>query len=387
MSAHELAGRLGTLRSRLADAEIPMAAPETEEELIDLVREAREGGLKVLPIGNGTRLGGVHGCGADLLLSTRKLTGVVAYEPGDGTVTARAGTLMSELAEAISLGGHRLTPDVPRPAEATLGGVLADSWSGGDRLRFGPTRHHVLGLRVLSSDGVVTKTGGRLVKNVTGFELHRLYAGSGGGLCLILEASLRLFAAPAARAFASFTMDSLEAALSLSEQLSAPPVDATALTLAPSGEEWSLTATLDGRSEHVARERALIEERAPGARWCEAEEALAAHEATRDSSPAEGDAPLLRISTRPSRVSSIIEALRAHGPENRLLAHPRVGTIEASLDSHVELDSLVSDLRQLGATVRVRGALDASAHPRATAALEERLRAAIDPHDLFCGRP
>jgi len=195
MSAHELAGRLGTLRSRLADAEIPMAAPETEEELIDLVREAREGGLKVLPIGNGTRLGGVHGCGADLLLSTRKLTGVVAYEPGDGTVTARAGTLMSELAEAISLGGHRLTPDVPRPAEATLGGVLADSWSGGDRLRFGPTRHHVLGLRVLSSDGVVTKTGGRLVKNVTGFELHRLYAGSGGGLCLILEASLRLFAA------------------------------------------------------------------------------------------------------------------------------------------------------------------------------------------------
>ena len=124
MSAHELAERLGPLRARLpgVDVEVPMAAPETEEALIELVHKAREGELKVLPIGSGTRLGGVHGCDADLLLSTRQLTGIVAYEPGDGTVTARAGTQMSDLAEAIALGGHRLTPDVPRPASATGSG-------------------------------------------------------------------------------------------------------------------------------------------------------------------------------------------------------------------------------------------------------------------------
>ena len=214
------------------------------------------------------------------------------------------------------------------------------------------------------SDGSVTKTGGRLVKNVTGFELHRLYAGSGGGLCLILEASLRLFAAPAARACASFTCDSLESALAFSGHLSTPPGEPTAVTLSHSEGAWSLTATFDGRAERVARERALIDERAPGARWSEGDEALTAHVAARDSSPAEGETPSLRISTRSSRILSVIETLQSHAPEHRFLAHPCVGTIEVRLDSAAELDSLVSELRRRSATVRVRGALDARAHPR-----------------------
>jgi glycolate oxidase FAD binding subunit len=389
MSARDLAEQLGPKRARLSgvEAELPMAAPESLDALIEIVHRAREGHLKILPIGAGTRLGGVHACGADLLLSTRRLTGVVAYEPGDGTITAHAGTTMSDLCTAVAAGGHRLTPDVPRPARATLGGVLADGWSGCDRLRFGPTRHHVLGMRVLLSEGGATKTGGRLVKNVTGFELHRLYAGSGGSLCLILEASMRLFPAPAARAHATCTCDSLDAALALAKALSTAPLTPTAITLAPNQDRWTLTATIDGRAERVTRERSLITERAPFAVWCEGAEALAAHDAARDSSPPEGETPSLRISIRPSRILSIIEALRSHAPECHLLAHPATGTIEARLDAGTELDSLVSDLRQLSATVRVRGAHDSSAHPRASAALEARLSEALDPHDLFCGRP
>ena len=389
MSSRALAERLGPLRGSLpgVEVDVPMAAPETEEAFVELIGEAREGGLKVLPIGNGSRLGGVFGAEADLLISTRALTGVVAYEPGDGTITARAGMKMSELALAVDAGGHRLTPDVPRPKEATLGGVIADGWSGGDRLRFGPTRHHVLGMRVLSSDGEVTKTGGRLVKNVTGFELHRLYAGSGGGLCLILEATLRLFAAPAARACASFTCDTLEAALALCDHLSKPPLEPTAVALSPADGAWRLTATFDGRAERVRRERAMVEERVGGAQWSEDEEALATHLAARDSTPREGESPSLRISVRSTRAQSVIEALRGHAPKSPLTAHPLAGTIEASIDPETELDALASDLRHLTATVRVRGAVDASAHPRATRALEERLKAALDPHHLFCGRP
>ena len=233
----------------------------------------------------------------------------------------------------------------------------------------------------------MTKTGGRLVKNVTGFELHRLYAGSGGGLCLILEATLRLFTAPAARAHASFTCDSLESALALSELIAAPPVEPTAVTLSRSESGWSLNASFDGRSERVDRERALMNERAPGARWSEGPEALAAHIAARDSSPEEGGEPSLRVSARPSRLLPVIEALQAHDPSSYLLAHPCVGALEVRLSRAAGLDSLVSELRRQGATVRVRGALDESARPPATDALEERLRDAIDPHHLFCGRP
>ena len=383
-----LAERLGPLRGSLpgVEGEVPMAAPETEEALIELIAEARAGGLNVLPIGNGTRLGGVHGGGADLLLSTRALSGVVAYEPGDGTVTARAGTKMSELADAVAAGGHRLTPDVPRPHEATLGGVIADGWSGGDRLRFGPTRHHVLGMRVLLSDGEVTKTGGRLVKNVTGFELHRLYAGSGGSLCLILEASLRLFAAPAERACASFSSGSLEAALALSDHLSDPPLEPTAVTLIPADGTWKLTATFDGRAERVARERALVEERVEGAQWSLGEEAFANYLSARDSAPGESGSPSLRVSVRPSGMLSVIQALRAHAPKGDLIAYPSAGVIEACVDAGSNLDTLVSDLRHLGASVRARGASLLSAHPRENFALEERLKDALDPHHLFCGR-
>jgi hypothetical protein len=384
-----LAAQLGPLRGSLpgVEAEIPMAAPETEEALIELIAEARGGGLKVLPVGNCSRLGGVYGAQADLLVSTRALNGVVAYEPGDGTVTALAGTKMNELAEAIAAGGHRLTPDIPRPHAATLGGVIGDGWSGGDRLRFGPACHHVLGMRVLSSDGEVTKTGGRLVKNVTGFDLHRLYTGSGGGLCIILEASLRLFAAPSSRACATYDYESLEAAIDACEHLALPPIEPTAVTLSPSNDSWTLTVTIDGRAERVTRERALLEERAPGAAWTLGEEALAVHVAARDSTPLEGESPILRINTRPTRAQSVIEALQSHSPKSDLLAHPLAGAIEARVDSGAELAALASDLRGLGASVRVRGAADEGAHPRATLALEERLKAAIDPHDLFCGRP
>ena len=377
-----LAERLGPLRGQVPgrDTELPLAAPESEAALVELIREASAGGLRVLPIGNGTRLGGAFGAPADLLLSTRALSGVVAYEPGDGTVTALAGTTMSELAGAVAAGGHRLTPDVPRPREATLGGVIADGLSGGDRLRFGPTRHHVLGMRVLSSDGEITKTGGRLVKNVTGFELHRLYAGSGGSLCLILEASLRLFAAPAARACATFTCGSLEAALDIAERLSAPPLEPTAVCLSRKDSSWSLIATLDGRSERVERERALVEERARGAAWCEGAEADALYTATRDEAPKETEAPALRLSVRPSRVQQMLHLLLRHDPNSAPYAHPLAGTVEVvtGVDS-----ALCAELRALGASVRVRGAADPGA--ASASALDGRLKRAVDPHGLFCG--
>ena len=381
-----LAERLGPLRGRIpgVETELPLAAPESEEALVELVNEARGGGLRLLPIGNGSRLGAVYRAQADLLVSTRALSGVVAYEPGDGTVTALAGTKMNELAGAVAAGGHRLTPDVPRPEEATLGGVIADGFSGSDRLRFGPTRHHVLGMRVLSSDGEVTRTGGRLVKNVTGFELHRLYAGSGGGLCLILEASLRLFPAPAARACATFTCDSLEAAFAISELLGAPPLEPTAVSLSPGDGAWTLTVTLDGREERVMRERALVDERVSGAAWCVGAEADSLHATCRDATPREGAAPSLRISARPSRAREVIEVLLRHSLEATLHAQPLVGTIEAVPGAGTDLDELCADIRGLGASVRLRGATEQGARPTET--LEARLKAAIDPHDLFCGR-
>ena len=388
MSPRELARELGPLQASIPGREgaLPLAVPETESELVKLITRAAEAGLKVLPIGAGSRLGGTFQCEADLVLSTQKLSGVTAYEPGDGTITALAGTRMSSLAAHVIEGGHRLSPDVPRPETATLGGVLADGLSGGDRLRFGPARHHVLGMRVLLANGTITKTGGRLVKNVTGFDMHRLYAGSGGSLCVILEATMRLFPAPSARAFGELQCSSLEEALELCFALSAPPLEPTAITLSKRGEIWTLTVTLDGRKERVKRELSIAEERAPRAEWSSGSEADAAHERERDSAPREGVSPALRVSARPSKLHAILEIIQAEAPNAHLLAHPAVGTLELSLDEGSKISKLVSSLRGASAVVSVRGASD-DAGPRETAELEMRLRRALDPEAMFCGRP
>ena len=389
MSSIKIAEELGPLRASIPGREtpLPLASPESESELRELIIRAGSAGLKVLPVGAGSRLGGAFECDADLLISTDKLSGVIAYEPGDGTITALAGTRMSELAARAREGGHRLTPDVPRPETATLGGVLADGLSGGDRLRFGPTKHHVLGMRVLMADGTITKTGGRLVKNVTGFDLHRLYAGSAGSLCVILEATMRLFPAPEERAFGQLSSTSLEGALELAAALSAPPLEPTDVSLSRSDNSWLLTLTLDGRAERVIRERALATERAPDLSWTQGAEAEAAHVQRRDSAPVEAGAVLLRVGARASRFQALLKAIEAQVPRSRYLAHPTAGALTLELPDVCEPTPLISSLREMGATVRVRGASDPSSRPRNTAALESRLQRALDPEDLFCGRP
>ena len=176
---------------------LPVAAPVDEAELLELLAFARSEQLRVIPMGSGTGLTRWRaGTGADFALSTRRLTGVLAFEPDDGTLAARAGTPLHELAELAAGSGHHLSPRLRHAPTASLGGVLSAGRAGPDRLRLGPPRHQLLGTRIALSDGTVAASGGRLVKNVAGFDLHRLHCGSRGTLGIILEACLRLHPAP-----------------------------------------------------------------------------------------------------------------------------------------------------------------------------------------------
>lgn len=178
------------------NATVPVTTPTEEAELLEVLIEAQRCGQRVVPIGSGSRLAGYRPDAedADLWVSLSAFDGVLDYVSGDGTLTAQAGATHGALAAVVHEGGHVLTPDLP--PQRTLGGTLASGESGFDRRRFGPSRHHVLGARVAFMDGSVARSGGKLVKNVTGFDLHRLYTGSRGTLCVLLEASLRLFPAP-----------------------------------------------------------------------------------------------------------------------------------------------------------------------------------------------
>ena len=174
-----------------------VVSPGSVEEVSAVMAFASAEGVKVVPWGSGTKmaLGGIPER-VDLVLVLSRLKGVVDYEPADITATFRAGTLLKE-AQAV-LGGHGqfIALDPPHADLATLGGILATNSSGPRRLRYGASRDLVVAIRVVHADGKVTKGGAKVVKNVTGYDMNKLYIGSLGTLGVIVEVSFRLHPLP-----------------------------------------------------------------------------------------------------------------------------------------------------------------------------------------------
>ncbi len=169
--------------------------PRTEEELASHVRAAASERRAVHSVGSGTKLHVGPSAPADaVVIGTRGLARIVAYEPGDMVVTVQAGVRLADLQRTLAERRQWLPIDPPH-ADATIGGVLATASAGPRRLGFGPPRDHVLGMRVVDAAGVVTKSGGQVVKNVTGFDLHKLHVGAMGTLGVITEVSMKVAAA------------------------------------------------------------------------------------------------------------------------------------------------------------------------------------------------
>jgi glycolate oxidase FAD binding subunit len=167
--------------------------PETEEEIAAVLRAAHEHSLSVIPMGGGTKRGfGGTVDTADILLCLSSCRGIVEYSPGDMTVTIRAGTTIREIAEHLAVHGQMLPMDPSWPDDATIGGVVAAHDSGPKRLRYGSARDHVIGMRVVYPDGRIIRTGGKVVKNVAGYDMNKLFIGSMGTLGIISEITLKL---------------------------------------------------------------------------------------------------------------------------------------------------------------------------------------------------
>jgi len=195
-----------------------VAAPASVDEASALLAVATEHGLAVVPRGSGTAIGwGAPPARCDLLIDTLRLDRVVEHEAGDLVARVQAGVTMAGLAEALAPAGQQLALDVPpgngtRAASPTVGGVLATGAAGPRRLRYGTPRDLVIGVTVVRADGTVAKSGGKVVKNVAGYDLGKLYTGSHGTLGLITEAVFRLHPLPAASAFVTAGYTGPEAA-------------------------------------------------------------------------------------------------------------------------------------------------------------------------------
>lgn len=384
------------------DRPLPLVAPTSEEALVALVRRAAQARLVLLPLGLGSKLLSVRPAPrADLALSTRNLAGIVAHEPDDGTITALAGTRWSDLAARAQEGGHELSPELPFPGRATLGGTVAAGRSGIDRLRRGPLRDQLLGVRALLADGSVAKSGGRLVKNVTGFDLHRLYCGSHGSLCVVLEASLRLYPAPEeTRHLVLETRDVSEALARAAELRALQPIPRL-LALDADGPRAAahVHCELAGRASVI---EAQFEALPPSWRSGAVHAGDAAAEEHRHFAGGEldpGRSAGLRIELRPSRLDAAWRALagilRPGDPASFLRIHPGLATIELRLGDATA--RAVADLAaRIRATLAPHGARTTLVGaPRAMQIVDpfgevgpalpwmRALREHFDPHGLF----
>jgi glycolate oxidase FAD binding subunit len=185
-----------------------VAAPASAAEASALLRAAADLGLAVVPRGTGSRLDwGSPPERCDLVIETTRLDHVVEHAAGDLVATVQAGVRLDRLADLLGAAGQRLALDPPTlpgiagGAGGTVGGLLATGAAGPLRLRYGTPRDLLIGITVVRADGAIAKSGGKVVKNVAGYDIGKLFAGSRGTLGLITSATFRLHPVPAATAY------------------------------------------------------------------------------------------------------------------------------------------------------------------------------------------
>lgn len=187
--------------------------PKDVGALAETIRHAHAEGLAVGPRGGGTKTGlGNPPRRLDLVVGTRELNGLVDHQPANLTVTVQAGTPLAALQAILAKHGQFLPLATPSPERATVGGILATNASGPRRLAYGTVRDWLIGLRVVHADGTVTKAGGKVVKNVTGYDMNKLYVGSLGTLGIIVEATFKVTPLPVVRRTLMVHFASMEAA-------------------------------------------------------------------------------------------------------------------------------------------------------------------------------
>ncbi|HEY64388.1 MAG TPA: FAD-binding oxidoreductase [Caldilineae bacterium] len=326
-----------------------VVSPPDAQGVADTLRWASEHGLAVVPWGGGTQQAAMLAPERyDLALRTGRLREVIEYEPAELVITVEAGITVSELAEILAPHQQFLPVTVPQPQRATIGGLIATNAAGPERLHYGAMRDLVLGVTVALTDGSLIRGGGRVVKNVAGYDLTRLFNGSWGTLGVITAASLRLSPVPAVRRTLVMRCASWEGAQEAALALYHSRLGPQGLTIAPIDsmgggtlDSLELLIRFGGLPTTVERQMAEAQKLAEeaGARLDRIlegkEEATLWIQLVERAHQAPG--VHLQASVLPSQVAEAVHVLSeiadAHGWPSYPLAHAGAGTVLTAWDA------------------------------------------------------
>ncbi|MCR8722742.1 FAD-binding protein [Frigidibacter sp. ROC022] len=365
-----------------------MLTPTDETELAEALRTA-QAPLSVR--GGNTR--GMAGAGEPL--SVAAICGVRLYEPGALTVVAAAGTPLAGLEAELAAEGQRLAFEpmdhrglLGTGGEPTIGGVVAANVSGPRRVQVGAARDFLLGLRFVDGAGTVIKNGGRVMKNVTGYDLARLVAGSRGALGVITEVALKVLPRPEAAATITIEVPDAAAAVSALSAALGSPYDVTGAAYWPGRGALVRIEGFAGSVAYRARElERLLAPAGAVSVESDADAVAALWRDIRDVAPFQGKAgDVWRLSVKPSDAPGLAARLEAES----LLFDWGGGLIWALLpegtDARARLGPFAGHATLMRAAPETRARI-ATLQPQqpAVEALVTGLRARFDPRGLFAG--
>jgi len=338
-------------------------APADAQEIAKVLQYCSSAGLAVIPRGGGTKLSwGNRPQKADLILSTERLNRVIEHAWGDMTTTVEAGCTIASLQQTLKEHGQRLAADPLWPDRTTIGGLLATADNGTLRLRYGGVRDLVLGVEVALPDGNVIKAGGKVVKNVAGYDLTKLVIGSLGTLGVITKATFRLHPMPVASATCSTLLSGTsEAAQLLLAILDSQLVYTGLQVRADNPHQISVDVRFEGIIESLQDQAAKLSKVAAGAPFVQGSSEV--WQARQELFAHAEHSVICKCSVLPAQVGSLCEAVftRAQSAAvSSIVVAQATGVAEVRLNaarvlSAVEvLNGLRAELDQLGGTLVVQ---------------------------------
>ena len=332
VSIEDLQGIVGPDNAREATAEdavegvqpLFVAEPGSVEEISELMKLARREDLAVSPRGGGTKMHiGDPPRELDVILSTARMNEVIEYVPEDQIVRVQAGIRLEDLQEQLAGSSQMLAIDPPESG-ATIGGIIASNSSGPRRYKYGTIRDLIIGITVVLQDGTVAKAGGKVVKNVAGYDLSKLFTGSLGTLGVIATANFRVHPRPEAARTVAVEVEGPQAAQEAAQAIMHSQVEATAVEL-HYGEDTKLLSVLlesiPAGIEAKAEMTSFLLRPFGEVRALEDEEA--GHLGPLKPPELADDEAVVKIAAPPAELAGVLESVLG-AAERRGLVHPRI---------------------------------------------------------------
>jgi glycolate oxidase FAD binding subunit len=335
------------------------------------------------------------------VLSMRRLDRVLDHRPGDLTVTVEAGATLHQLNTSLAAHGQWLPVDAPFAARATIGGLLATNDSGPLRHRFGTPRDLLIGIRLATADGRLASAGGRVVKNVAGYDLGKLVTGSFGALAAIVSATFKLSPRPAASATIVVRCAAAGAAAAVARTVGESQLEPVAFEIraARGGSDRATSlllrfATFEAAlDEQISAARALLGGLAPGVHVLTGSDEAAAWD-DHAAVPPSGGGAVVRVSWLPAALGAVLDTLDAAGriAPVEMIGRAGVGAGLIRLGENVESQARIVELLRrsphLGHVVLVRATAQLKAAvdvwgTQANRTLLRAIRSAMDPAGIL----